>query len=39
MQDVSFNDVREFLEYLPGEQRMIVEYLREIIFDCIPDVT
>jgi hypothetical protein len=39
MQDVSFNDVHEFLEYLPGEQRLIVEYLREIIFDCIPDVT
>lgn len=37
MQNVSFRSVEEFLEYLPDEELLIVEYLREIIYECIPD--
>lgn len=36
MQSVSFQDVEEFLEYLPEKERIIVETLRGLIFDCIP---
>lgn len=37
MQPVHFENVDEFLDYLPEQERAIVEYLREIIFDCMPD--
>ena len=37
MQNVNFKNVEEFLEYLPVNERKIVDYLREIILDCIPD--
>jgi hypothetical protein len=37
MQNVSFKNVEEFLDYLPDRERQIVDYLREIIFECIPD--
>lgn len=36
MQDVSFSDVGEFLEYLPEKERHIVDVLRNIVLDCIP---
>lgn len=37
MQDVSFAGVDDFMDYLPANEREIVSYLREIVFDCIPD--
>lgn len=37
MQNVNFNSVEEFLDYLPDKEREIVDYLREIILECIPD--
>lgn len=39
MQDVSFSDVGEFLDYLPSDQLEIVQLLREMIIECIPGVT
>ena len=37
MQNVSFRNVEEFLDYLPEKERAVVDYLREIIFECIPE--
>lgn len=37
MQDVSFNDVNEFLDFLPDDERKIINKLRKIIFDCAPE--
>jgi hypothetical protein len=39
MQNVSFKNVDEFLEYLPDDELKITRFLRGIIFDCIPMVT
>lgn len=39
MQNVAFKNVDDFLEFLPVEELKIVETLREIIFDCIPNVS
>jgi hypothetical protein len=39
MQNVSFKDVDEFLEFLPADERKVVDVLRNIIFNCIPGVT
>jgi hypothetical protein len=39
MQNVSFHSVDEFLEFLPEDELKIVEYLRRIVFSCIPDAT
>ncbi len=36
MQDVRFNSVDEFLDYLPADELKITERLRKIIFDCVP---
>jgi hypothetical protein len=36
MQNVSFKNVDEFLEYLPDKELKITELLRRIVFDCIP---
>jgi len=38
MQNVNFKTVDDFLEYLPEDELKIVEFLRSIILDCIPDV-
>lgn len=38
MQNVSFRNVDEFLAYLPENELEIVEALRSIVLDCIPDV-
>jgi hypothetical protein len=38
LQNVDFRTVGEFLDFLPENELRIVERLREIIFDCIPDV-
>jgi hypothetical protein len=37
-QKLSFSNVEEFLGHLPASERRIVERLRGIIFDCIPEV-
>jgi len=37
LQNVSFRNVDEFLEFLPDDELEIVEVLRKIIFSCIPD--
>jgi hypothetical protein len=37
-QDVNFRNVQEFLDHLPEEELKIVEYLRELVLQCIPDV-
>jgi hypothetical protein len=37
MQNVSFDSVEEFLEFLPEDELKIAELLRKIIFSCIPD--
>ncbi len=38
MQNVSFRNVGELLRFLPEDQLGIVERLREIVFDTIPEV-
>jgi hypothetical protein len=39
MQNVSFKSVEEFLDFLPEDELKITEVLRELITNCIPDVT
>ena len=39
MQDVSFRNVDEFLEFLPEGELETVKLLRQIIFDCVPNIT
>jgi len=38
MQNVSFRSVGEFLEYLPAEERVIVDVLRKLILDTLPGI-
>jgi hypothetical protein len=37
MQNVSFKTIDEFLEYLPEDELAIVQFLREMILDSIPE--
>jgi hypothetical protein len=37
MQNVSFTTIDEFFDFLPEEELKLVHYLRQLIFDCIPD--
>jgi hypothetical protein len=37
MQNVSFKNVDEFLDYIPDNERKIVDFLRELITECIPE--
>ncbi|MEQ9263783.1 MAG: DUF1801 domain-containing protein [Balneolaceae bacterium] len=37
-QNVSFNSIDEFLDYLPEDELVIVEELRRLVFECIPDI-
>ncbi len=39
MQNVSFKSVEEFLDFLPDDELKIVELLRSLILNCIPEVT
>ncbi|MBS1537231.1 MAG: DUF1801 domain-containing protein [Bacteroidetes bacterium] len=39
MQNVSFRTVDEFLEFLPKDEFIIVDYLRRVIFEYIPHIT
>lgn len=36
MQDVHFNSVEELLDYLPRDERNMVEVLRHLVFDSVP---
>lgn len=37
-QKIKFRDVDDFLSHLPEEELTIVEFLRELVFECIPEV-
>lgn len=37
MQNIKFDSVEDFLEYLPRYERKIVDVLRTILLDCIPE--
>ena len=37
-QNVSFRNINDFLDYLPEDELKIVEALRNLIFECIPEV-
>ena len=39
MQDYNFRDVTDFLDFLPEKELNICLSLRELIFECIPDVS
>lgn len=38
MQNISFGSIGEFLDYLPDDERKIVNILRKIITDSIPNI-
>ena len=38
MQNVSFDSIEEFLEYLPEDERNVTNSLRQLVYDCIPEV-
>lgn len=38
MQSVAFKNVGDLLDYLPEHQLIITEKLRELVFECLPDV-
>ena len=39
MQNVSFRNIDDFLEYLPDNELKIVSFLRRLVFDCMPMAT
>lgn len=39
MQNVNFESIEEFLAFLPPDELEVVEFLRQLIYDCIPDVS
>jgi hypothetical protein len=39
IQPVSFRNMDEFLDFIPEEEKRIVLFLRQLIFDCIPACT
>ncbi len=39
MQNVSFKNIEDFLEFIPEDELKMVELLRKIIGDCIPNIT
>ncbi|MCB0396386.1 MAG: DUF1801 domain-containing protein [Flavobacteriales bacterium] len=38
IQPVNFHSVEDFLSFIPDQEREIVERLRQVVFDCIPQV-
>ena len=38
-QNLKFRSVDEFLEFLPPQERKIVDELRKLVFDCLPECT
>lgn len=39
MQNVKFENLEEFFDFLPQQERIVVEYLRALIIECIPYCT
>jgi hypothetical protein len=39
MQKVSFRNVEQFIQYLPDDELKLVECLRHLIYECLPDCT
>lgn len=39
MQNVRFRNVEDCLDHLPEHEREITEALRQLVFDCIPEVS
>lgn len=39
MQNVNFHSIDEFLAFLSPDELEVVEFLRQLIYDCIPDVS
>jgi hypothetical protein len=39
MQQVSFRNVDEFLEFLPADELEMTQLLRNLIFNCVPNIT
>ena len=39
MQNVRFNNIDDFLAFLPDDELKLVEYLRRLVFRCVPDVS
>lgn len=37
-QPMQFRSVEEFLDFLPENELAVVEYLRQLVYDCIPGV-
>ena len=37
IQPIKFNSLDDFLSYLPEDELKIVQFLRQIIANCIPD--
>ena len=35
---VNFESIEDFLDFLPGHERLLVENLREIVLECLPGV-
>lgn len=38
MQNVSFDSIEELLDFLPEDERVLTEFLRKLVFECVPDV-
>lgn len=39
LQEVAFRSVDDFLAYLPEQELPVVEFLRKIVFNCLPHCT
>ena len=39
IQKLNFRDIGEFLDYLPENELKVVQFLRQVILDCIPNCT
>ena len=37
LQNIKFNSIEEFLDYLPQNERIIVDILRDLVFDSLPN--
>jgi hypothetical protein len=38
MQNVSFDSVEDVLEFIPADEVKITQFLRKLVFECVPDV-
>jgi hypothetical protein len=39
MQNVEFSTVEELLDWLPEEQVVVTEFLRKLVYECVPDIS